>query len=103
MESKMVVNVADALSSYRSVVKGLEGNNNAASGTSFGDILGGVLDKTVDSLKEADKVSLAAVHGKATLNEIVTAVSSAETALQTIVSIRDRLVGAYQELMRSGV
>ncbi|MBY0427975.1 MAG: flagellar hook-basal body complex protein FliE, partial [Alphaproteobacteria bacterium] len=29
--------------------------------------------------------------------------SSAETALQTVVTIRDRVIAAYQELMRSAV
>jgi flagellar hook-basal body complex protein FliE len=103
----MVINVAEALNSYRSTVKGLDANkdglNNIAAGSSFGDILGGVLDNTVDTLKNAEKVSLDAVKGKASINEIVSAVSSAEVALQTVVSIRDRLISAYQELMRSGV
>jgi flagellar hook-basal body complex protein FliE len=62
-----------------------------------------MLGDTVDSLKQSDKVSLAAVQGKASINEVVTAVNSAEFALQTVVTIRDRVIAAYQELMRSAV
>jgi flagellar hook-basal body complex protein FliE len=43
------------------------------------------------------------VSGKAGINEIVSAVSSAEVALQTVVAIRDKFVNAYQELMRTGI
>lgn len=101
----MAINVGEALNAYRSTLKGLEGDSAPAKATGggFGDILGNMLNDSVDSLKNADKVSLAAVQGKASINEIVTATSSAEMALQTVVSIRDKLVTAYQELMRSGI
>lgn len=102
----MAINVGEALNAYRSTLKGLESGDATpakATGGGFGDILGNMLNDGIDSLKAADKVSLAAVQGKASINEIVTATSSAEMALQTVVSIRDKLVTAYQELMRSGI
>ena len=102
----MVINVADALNAYRTGIKGLEGKDNATpvSGSdSFGSILGNVLGDMTDSLKHADQVGIAAVQGKANINEIVSAMSAAEVSLQTVVSIRDKLVSAYQELMRSGI
>lgn len=101
----MVLSVADALNAYRTTLKGLDGAGEAApvSGPSFGDVLGGVFDKAVDSIKDSEKVSMAAVKGKASINEVVTAMSSAEMALSTIVTIRDKLLSAYQEVMRSGI
>ena len=76
---------------------------NKVGGSDFGSVLEGVLGNTMEQLKQADKVSMAAVQGKANINEVVSAVSSAEVALQTVVAIRDRVISAYQELMRSGV
>jgi flagellar hook-basal body complex protein FliE len=40
------------------------------------------------------------VTEEADLTEVVQAVTSAEVTLQTVVSIRDRLVSAFQEIMR---
>jgi len=34
------------------------------------------------------------------LIDAVTAVSSAETSLQTVIAIRDQVINAYQEIMR---
>lgn len=102
----MVVNVSQVLNSYRATMKGVEENTaglNKVSGGAFDDVLKGVLGGTVDSLKQAEKVSMAAVQGKANINEVITAVSSAEVALQTVVTIRDKIIAAYQELMRSAV
>lgn len=102
----MVLNVGQVLNSYRATMKNVEEGTpgvNKVGGDAFGDVLKGVLDSTVDSLKGAEKVSMAAVQGKANINEVITAVSSAEVALQTVITIRDKLVAAYQELMRSAV
>ena len=102
----MVVNVGEVLKSYRNTLKALDegAGGTAPTGSSqFGDILGNMLGNTVDNLHQSEKVSMAAVQGKASINEVITAVSSAEVALQTVVTIRDRVIAAYQELMRSAV
>ena len=41
-----------------------------------------------------------AVAGEADILEVVSAVSNAEMTLQTVVAVRDRVLGAYQEIMR---
>ena len=104
----MALNVGEVLNAYRSTMKAADGAGNTqgidkVAGAQFSDVLDNVLSGTVDSLHQAEKVSLAAVQGKASVNEVITAVSSAEVALQTVTTIRDRLIAAYQELMRSGV
>lgn len=103
----MTVNVGSILDAYRSTLKnaedGVAGVDKVSGSGVFGNILEKVMDGTVDSLKNAEAVGIAAVKGKATVNDVVTAVSAAETALQTVVTIRDRIIAAYQELMRSGV
>ena len=101
----MAINVGDVLAAYRSTLQSAEKGEGPQGVTksAFGGILDNLMDQTVGSLKNAEKVSLAAVQGKAGINEIVSAVSSAEVALQTVVAIRDRFVGAYQELMRTGI
>jgi flagellar hook-basal body complex protein FliE len=102
----MAINVGDVLNAYRSTLKQAEDGTGGPQGVSksaFSGILDNIMDQTMGSLKNAEKVSMQAVQGKAGINEIVSAVSSAEVALQTVVAIRDRFVGAYQELMRTGI
>ena len=38
--------------------------------------------------------------GKANVVDVVTAVAESETALQTLVAVRDRVISAYEEIMR---
>ena len=45
----------------------------------------------------------ASAAGKAELVDVVTAVANAETTLETVVALRDRMISAYQDIMRMGV
>lgn len=67
---------------------------------SFGDVLKSGIQKAIDSQKASEKVSADAVIGKADLTDVVSALNEAETTLQMVVAVRDRLVSAYQEIMR---
>ena len=41
-----------------------------------------------------------AAMGEADLNELIVAVSKAELTLQTVVTVRDRAIQAYQDILR---
>jgi flagellar hook-basal body complex protein FliE len=56
-----------------------------------------------DTGKQAEKLSIAGLSGKADLLDVVQAVNAAEVTLNTVVAVRDKLVGAYQELIRMPV
>ncbi|MCS6921186.1 MAG: flagellar hook-basal body complex protein FliE [Elioraea sp.] len=66
----------------------------------FGQALENALAATVRSVKEADAKAMQAMAGAADVTDVVTAVARAELALQTTVAIRDRVIQAYQEVMR---
>lgn len=69
-------------------------------GASFKDFMTGSVQDAAKTLKAGEIASAKAVTGKAELADVVQAVSAAEITLQTIVAIRDRLIGAYQDIMR---
>lgn len=69
-------------------------------GTGFGEMLTEALQSTVDAQKTAEATSVKAVNGKADVTDVVTAVTNAEVALDTVVAVRDRVISAYQEIMR---
>jgi flagellar hook-basal body complex protein FliE len=72
----------------------------AAQGPGFGDILKGVLNDAVASSRQAEQLTTAQAQGKANLINVVTAISSAETNLQTVMAIRDQVIAAYQQVMQ---
>lgn len=75
----------------------------AAPESSFGAFLDRQASQAMDTLKEGERVSLAAVAGKASAHDVVRSVLAAEMTVQTVVSIRDRMVQAYQDVMRMAV
>ncbi len=72
----------------------------ATGGTSFGALLQQVTQGALDAGHVADTTSAAALGGQGGVTEVVVAVSKAELALQTAVAVRDRVVAAYQDVMR---
>ena len=57
----------------------------------------------VDAGHEADAQSMQAISGGGNITDVVTAVSKAELALQSTVAVRDRVVQAYQDIMRMAI
>lgn len=80
--------------------------SNAASNplSSFGDVLKATINQTVDAQKNAEQLTMAAAQGQpVALQDVVQAVSQAELTLQTLVTVRDRAVEAYQQIMQMPV
>ena len=69
-------------------------------GESFGEIIARTLGESAEVTRHSEQVSMQAVANQADLNEIVAAVTNAEVTLQTVISIRDRVIQAYQEILR---
>ena len=66
----------------------------------FGGVLTRALEGVVETGKRADAQSVAAISGNGNVTEVVTAVARAELALQAVTAVRDRVVQAYQDVMR---
>ena len=71
----------------------------AASGSSFSQMVQGAIQDAVQTSKAAEGQMAAHVQGKAQLIDVVTAISSAEASLQTVMAVRDEVISAYQEIM----
>ena len=50
--------------------------------------------------RSADAASTQAMLGQGSVSDVVMAVSRAELTLQTAVALRDRVISAYQDVMR---
>jgi flagellar hook-basal body complex protein FliE len=63
-------------------------------------MLGRAVSGAVQTSQAAETQAMQAVSGQGNLTEVVQAVSRAELTLQTATAIRDRVVQAYQDIMR---
>lgn len=97
------INPAAAASAYANTAKTVSftDEGNKAGMVNFGDLMKNALVSSIDTMKMGETMSARAVTGEASLPEVVQAVNAAELTLQTVTAVRDRLVSAYQELMRT--
>ncbi|WP_428846066.1 flagellar hook-basal body complex protein FliE [Magnetospirillum sulfuroxidans] len=69
-------------------------------GSDFASVLKDAAKMSVGALKEAEQQSAAAIAGKADIREVVAAVNNAELTLETVVTVRDKVINAYNEILR---
>jgi flagellar hook-basal body complex protein FliE len=70
------------------------------SGPSFAEMVNNVIGQAVQTSHAAEAQMTAQAKGKADLLDVVTAVSSAQTSLETVMAVRDQVIAAYQEILR---
>jgi flagellar hook-basal body complex protein FliE len=66
----------------------------------FGDILKSAMSDAVAASHTAERQMAAQVAGKAQLVDVVTAISAAESSLETVMAVRDQVINAYQEIIK---
>lgn len=72
----------------------------AAAATSFGDSLSGLLGSVDAAAGEANTAVADMMRGTGDVHEAMIALHHAETSLQLTVQVRNKLVQAYQDIMR---
>jgi flagellar hook-basal body complex protein FliE len=93
---------AQAAAAYRAVAAPGEAAGGPAGGTEggFGATLQRAVESAVEVGRSADAATSQSMLGQGSVTDVVLAVSRAELALQTAVAVRDRVVAAYQDVMR---
>ncbi|MBB4051482.1 flagellar hook-basal body complex protein FliE [Devosia subaequoris] len=71
-----------------------------AAGGNFADLLAQNVQGVVDQGKVSDQMALDMVSGKANVVDMVTALSETEMAIESMVTLRDKVISAYEEIMR---
>jgi flagellar hook-basal body complex protein FliE len=72
----------------------------APGGPDFGAILKDVLHAVSDAGAKADAQTQTVAAGKANMVDVVTAVAESETAIATLVSVRDKVIAAYEDILK---
>jgi len=72
----------------------------ASKGPSFGSFVESAVAGMIEKGQAADNKALQMAAGKADLIDVVTAVAETEVAVETLVSVRDKVIQAYEEIFR---
>jgi flagellar hook-basal body complex protein FliE len=69
-------------------------------GPNFSALLKDVMTAVSDAAQKSDAQTQAVATGKANMVDVVTAVTETETAVQTLVSVRDKVIAAYEDILK---
>jgi flagellar hook-basal body complex protein FliE len=82
---------------------GTVGIGGVAPAVGFADVFADVASGAVQRLETAEATSIRAIHGEASMQDVVEAILSAEQTQQAAITVRDRIVAAYQEISRMAI
>jgi flagellar hook-basal body complex protein FliE len=79
---------------------GAAGKTADTGGQSFASLLKNTLESVSASGRKSDAQAMSMASGKANIVDVVTAVAETEVAVGTLVSVRDKVIQAYEDIMR---
>jgi flagellar hook-basal body complex protein FliE len=82
------------------VARTAEPKSTPGQGTDFAAALADAVQGIVDQGRVADSKAMDLVNGQGNVVDVVTAISQTEMAMETMVTVRDRVISAYEEIMR---
>ena len=93
-----------AANAYANLAKILDTGGSGKSGETGGPSFASVLKEAVGSVLEtgrkSDAQAIAMASGKANVMDVVTAVAETDVAVSTLVSVRDRVIQSYEDIMK---
>lgn len=100
-----IANPAAAANAYANMAKAMSGGatEEGPARPGFAAVLKDSIVSSINTMRAGETMSAKAVTGDASLPDVVRAVNAAEMTLSTVVAVRDRLIAAYQEIMRMPV
>jgi flagellar hook-basal body complex protein FliE len=98
----MLSKVSNAVAAYAQAAEALKQSSAApkADDSGFAAMITDALGDVGATVARGEAVSLRAVANQADLNEVVAAVTDAEMALQSVIAVRDRVIQAYNDIIK---
>ncbi len=72
----------------------------SSGGPDFGEMLRQAVGEVAEQGRAAEAKQFAYANGKADVVDVVTAVAETQTAFETMVTVRDKVIAAYEEIMK---
>jgi len=99
-----VQNYVQAIGAYNDAARGKPmGDTKPADPLQQDDFAGLVRSAVKEAVRigeRSEQLSIAGINDRADINQVVTAVAEAEVTLQTVVSIRDKVIESYKQILR---
>ena len=93
-----------AANAYANLAKILDtggtGKGGETQGLSFASVLKEAVGSVLETGRKSDAQSVAMASGKANVMDVVTAVAETDVAVSTLVSVRDRVIQSYEDIMK---
>lgn len=102
----MAVDFSTAVNAYRQAAGTVTSGKPAApiggedDKGSFASMVTNSLKQAVQSGREAETLSMKQIAGEADLKDVIAAVANAEQTLETVVAVRDKVLSAYQDILK---
>ena len=103
----MALDLSNAIDAYKSAVGRASGDTVSGIGklskigeNDFTSMVKNFAGDAIRKGENSEKLSAAAAAGKANIDQVVVAVAEAETTLNTVVAVRDKVLEAYREILR---
>ena len=100
------IGFANAVQAYSNVANGQAFGGSApkadapTEGGEFASLVRSAIDEAIKIGEKSEQLSIQGVNDRADINQVVTAVAEAEVTLQTVVSVRDKVIESYKEILR---
>jgi flagellar hook-basal body complex protein FliE len=96
-----------AANAYASAARILDSTGAAKGGDAEGPSFSAVLKEAIGGVMEvghkSDAQTVAMASGKANVMDVVTAVAETDVAVSTLVSVRDKVIAAYEDIMKMAI
>lgn len=96
-------NITQVINAYNQAARGEISKPKASEGPAgedFASLVKGAITEAKTIGERSEQLSIAGITDRADIGQVITAVAEAEIALQTVVSIRDKVIDAYKDIIR---
>ena len=96
----MIDKIAESMPNISNLGGTAQKAENVGGGQDFSSYMREAAENSIETLKSGEAMSMKGITGNADLNDVVSAINSAESTLQLVTTIRDKMIQAYQAVMR---
>ena len=72
-------------------------------GPSFGEVLKDAIGSVMEGGRNSDAQTSAMASGKTNVMDVVTAVAETDVKVSTLVSVRDKVIQSYEDIMKMAI
>jgi flagellar hook-basal body complex protein FliE len=93
-------NIARLVSDPTRALANAPGAAGGDAATGFASMLKDAIGSVIETGRKSDAQTKALASGKSNMVDVVTAVAQTEVAVDAMVAVRDKVIAAYEEIMR---